>query len=116
MSTSTTILSAQTHVGDGSVQTHTGDKYQGDGYYGRSDGFHTAQFNYTGFLGTVKLQGTLATNPVAGDWFDITGTDITTTYSQDGVDFKNFTGNFVWVRVVIENWTDGTINSVLLNH
>lgn len=116
MSTSITILSQQTHTGDSSVQSVTGDKYQGDGYYGRSDGFHTAQYNYTGFLGTIKLQGTLATDPGSTDWFDITGTDVTTGFSTDGVNFKNFTGNFVWIRAVITGWTDGTVNSILLNH
>ena len=33
----------------------------------------------------------------------------------DGTYFKNFTGNFVWVRVVA-TYTSGTIQSVLLNH
>jgi len=28
----------------------------------------------------------------------------------------NFTGNFVWVRCLITSWTDGSVNSVKLNH
>ena len=115
-SNSTIIMSQQTHPGDSTIQTVTGDKYKGDGYYGRADGFHTVQYNLTGFLGTIKMQGTLAIDPASTDWFDITGTDHTHGSSVDGTIFKNFTGNFVWVRALVSNWTDGSVQSVLLNH
>ena len=112
MSNSTTILTANTHSGDSSVKTVTGTKFKGDGYYGRADGFHTVQYNLTDFNRTIKMQGTLAVTPTADDWFDVTNTDET---GSTGNYFKNFTGNFVWVRV-LANYTAGTINSVLLNH
>ena len=44
--------------------------------------------------------------------FDIAGTEEVGT---EGSFFKNFTGNFVWVRTVA-TYTSGTIQSVLLNH
>ena len=62
-SNSETIISIQAHVGDSTVQTHTGTKYKGDGYYGRSDGFHSVQYTVTGFQGKVDMQATLAVNP-----------------------------------------------------
>ena len=115
-SNSTIIMSQQTHPSDSTIQTVTGDKYKGDGYYGRADGFHTVQYNLTGFLGTIKMQGTLATTPVDADYFDIAGTTYdSTTAGKDGAFAYNFTGNFVWVRAVI-NYTDGTISSIMLNH
>ena len=134
MSNSETILSAQTHIGDSSIQSVTGEKYRGDGYYGRSDGFHTAQFNITGFIGKIEMQGTLAVDPVESDWFTIelgTGTqtvDTTGLIVEQGINFVeytesttnvksyNFTGNYVWVRAKVSNWTDGTVNSIKLNH
>ena len=70
-SNSETIISNQTHVGDSTVQTHTGEKFKGDGYYGRSDGLHTLQVDLNGFLGNIELQGTLAINPTADDYFPI---------------------------------------------
>ena len=132
-SNSETIISNQTHVGDSSVQTHTGDKFKGDGYYGRSDGLHTLQIDLNGFLGNIELQGTLAVNPTADDYFPIalgSGQTIDTTgklvmststkleYNANETSSKsyNLTGNFVWVRVYISNWTDGTVNSIRLNH
>ena len=28
----------------------------------------------------------------------------------------NFIGNYVWVRAKVSEWTDGTVNSIQLNH
>ena len=111
-SVSETILSNQVHPGDSTSVAVTGTKYKGDGYYGRADGFHTVQYNVAEFNGTIKMQGTLAITPAETDYFDIAGTEEVGT---DGTYFKNFTGNFVWVRVVA-TYTSGTIQSVLLNH
>ena len=58
------------------------------------------------------MQGTLAVDPVDADYFDIAGTEETST---DGGSFTNFTGNFVWVRAVV-TYTSGTVQSILLNH
>ena len=112
MSSSETILSNQVHAGDSTNTTVTGEKFKGDGYYGRSDGFHTVQYNLADFNGTIKMQGTLATTPTEADYFDIAGTE---SQGSNGSYFYNFTWNFVWVRVVV-NYTSGTVQSVLLNH
>ena len=133
-SNSTTILTQQTHVGDSSTQTHTGDKYRGDGYYGRSDGLHTVQIDLDGFLGKVEMQATLAIDPQTEDWFTVelgTGSqtvDTTGVIREENITFVeytesttntksyNFTGNYVWVRAHVYDWTDGTVNSISLNH
>lgn len=119
-SNSENILSNQTHPGDSSTTTATGEKFKGDGYYGRSDGFHSVQYNLTGFLGNIIMQGTLAVDPTDSDWFSITTTEHistqTETTNSDGAHIYNFTGNYVWVRAYLSNWTDGTVDSILLNH
>lgn len=134
MANSETILSSQTHPGDSTVQAITGEKFKGDGYYGRSDGFHTVQINISGFIGRIEMQGTLAIDPSESDWFTVelgTGTmsiDTTGALSEQNITFVeyessttnnksyNFVGNYVWVRAKITNWTDGSINSIRLNH
>ena len=131
---SETILSANTHPGGSTVETVTGEKFKGDGYYGRSDGLHTVQVDLNGFIGKVAMQGTLATNPVEADWFtvelgtgnssvDTTGlitaqniTSVEYTSATTNTKNYNFTGNYVWVRAYVSNWTDGTVNSIRLNH
>jgi hypothetical protein len=117
---SETILTEQTHPNDSSTQTVTGSNYKGDGYYSRSDGFHTVQYTVTGFIGSIVMQATLATEPTSDDWFTLSATEHTSiateTDNSDGSFLYNFTGNYVWVRATASGWTDGTINSVLLNH
>jgi len=119
-SSSEIILSNQTHLGDSTVQTLTSDKFKGDGYYGRSDGFHTVQYNVDGFIGTIKIQATLAIEPIETDWFIVSGTIHLSSGDTDanntGGFVYNFTGNYVWLRAVVSDWTDGSIKTVLLNH
>lgn len=110
---SETILANQVHPGDSTVQSVTGEQFKGDGFYNRSDGFHTAQFNLANFVGDIILQGTLATTPQEADWFDISSTLITN--GNESI-IKNFVGNYIWVRVKVTNWTAGSISSILLNH
>ena len=113
--TSEIIVSATTHPGDSTVETVVGEKFKGDGYYGRSDGFHTVQMNVNGVAGTIKIQGTLATTPADADWFDIDGTTYDSTIAgKDGAFVFNFTGNFVWVRAST-NVVTGSVTKILLN-
>jgi hypothetical protein len=100
-------------------------KAKGDGYYGGSDGLHTVMYTYdSNFVGTVTMQATLATDPVETDWFNIE--DTTTELTENSVnynnidvtvqsEYRNFTGNFVWVRgyVAIDS---GQVQSIFLNH
>jgi hypothetical protein len=118
MANSEIILSANTHPGDSTTETVTGDKYKGDGYYGRSDGFHTVQYTLEGFVGTIDIQATLAVDPADADWFTIytQAYPVVNDEGTTGSFMTNFTGNYVWVRAYINNWTDGSVNSIQLNH
>ena len=96
------------------------NKVKGDGYFGSSDGLHTAMYTATqDFVGTVTMQATLATDPIEKDWFSVSNTSVSYTLlnarTTSTVDIKNFTGNFVWVRghVAIN---DGAIENILYNH
>ncbi len=95
-----------------------GEKKAGAGYYKIASPDHTAVYQVLDFLGTIKLQGTLAMYPREADWFDIDGTEIgagidssawTVTHSV------NFTGNFLWIRAAY-NLQDGTIVEIRYNY
>ena len=133
MAQSELILANQMHPGDSTAQTTFGEKIKGDGYYGRSDGLHTIQVNLSGFLGNVEIQGTLAINPTDADYFPIllgsgqkvdtsgkvsvnTVTKLEYTANETSSKTYNFTGNYVWIRAKISNWTDGSVSSIQLNH
>ena len=124
------ILSATTYDDESTV---TGNRFKGDGYYGSNDGLHTVAWKITNFVGTIKIQGSLASTPGSSDWFNIdlaVGYSIDTTGKlvQDNVSsvvyssattanaVYNFTGNYVWVRAVIENFSAGTVNSIHMNN
>ena len=111
---SETILTTQTHPGDSTIETVSGDKFKGDGYYGRSDGFHSVQYTVEGFIGEVVVQATLVIDPTDDDWFDVIAHQFQQTTDISRI--ANFTGNYVWIRAKVNNWTDGTVNSIILNH
>tara|TARA_B110000971_G_scaffold152157_1_gene155403 strand:+ start:1292 stop:1633 length:342 start_codon:yes stop_codon:yes gene_type:complete len=106
------ILSANTHSGSDSSETVTGENFKGDGYYGRSDGLHSVQYTYSGITGVISIQGTLATTPIESDWFDV---HTYTATAETASKIASFTGNYVWIRAKIV-YTDGTIDSITLNH
>jgi hypothetical protein len=113
-----------------------GEKFKGDGFYGRGDGIHTVQFELTNFIGDIAIEGSLANTPSDTDWVTIpVGTGDRYSVDTTGLVSKipalkilsyytstttvktyNFVGNFVWIRANISNWTHGTINRILLNH
>ena len=102
---------------DGSSATFDSDKVKGDGYYGFADGVHTIQTRVTSLIATVKIQGTLATDPASTDWVDV-ATIITSDGSSAITNsyFNNFTGNYTWLRIAVSAFTAGTINSIYLAH
>jgi len=116
---SETILPVTDHPNDSTVETVLGTQFKGDGYYNRSDGFHTVQITVSQFEGTIVMQASLATTPTATDWFNVDGTSHVSPTAvhanATGSFFFNFTGNFVWVRAKVV-YTEGTINSIQLNH
>ena len=115
-----TDVAQLTHPGDSTTEIRTANKLKGDGYYGRADGFHTVQYNVTGFIGKIVIQATLAVDPASTDWFTLDNTEHASaddsSTNADGSFIVNFTGNYVWIRIYVYDWTDGTINSIILNH
>ena len=109
------------------------DKVKGDAYFGTTDWLHTIAVDLNDFIGTIKIQGSLENDPTATDWFDIdlsdgeftidtTGkvTDVVVdnlayTVAETSMKSYNSTGNFVWLRADVSNWTGGTINRIELN-
>lgn len=132
---SETLYPTESHPGDSSAQTRTGERFRGDGFYNRADGFHTVQWTISDFHGAISIEASLAIDPDENDWFkvrlgnsndfqiDTTGKVTRTLISEvcyneetTGSFSYNFTGNYVWVRAYIEDWTSGHVNSILMSH
>lgn len=142
MATSTITLLPTTTFGtavgnyDGSSASFSSDKVKGDGYYGFSDGVHTVFWRVLNFVGTVRIQGTLAKDPAETDWFDcnlltaddnytvttdglavlntVTSREYTTATTESRV--YNIKANLVWLRITITGFTAGTITTAQLAH
>jgi len=129
------VIILNTTTFDGSTTTITGDKFKGNGYHG-GNGLHTVSRKLVGFAGTIKIQGSLSNEPNATDWFDVelvsdddifridtTGAAIKNNISS--VEYNsattsnvsyNFTGKYLWVRIVIENFSAGTVSGAYMNN
>jgi hypothetical protein len=94
-------------------------KAKGIGYYGQSDGVHTVQYTTeNSFIGIIKVQATLDIEAADKSWFDVNDTQLGDgiTVVPDGAVVKSFTGNFIWVRTVIEQFESGAVNRILFSH
>jgi len=131
---SDTVALLTTNVHTAGTQTLQSEKVKGDAYVGQTDGLHTIAVDLNDFIGQIVIQGSLETTPGDNDWFDIQLSDgefavdvsgkITSVSVESLVYINaetsrkayNATGNFVWLRANITNWTAGTITSIEMNH
>ena len=97
---------------------------KGDGYFGSADGLHTVTYTVTNnFEGSLKMQATLATEPVDSDWFTVANSTVSYAFpivpATTTTNYVNFTGNFVWVRAQVArsiNQPNGSVLFVNYNH
>ena len=92
------------------------DKQKGAGYHRHNDGVHTAVYQLSEFVGTIKIQATLSLYPGDTDWVDVNGTEHSFDSSiSNGAYAYTFTGRFVWIRAAY-NLQDGSIVEIRYNH
>lgn len=96
-------------------------KQKGAGHHTFNDGVHTAVFQLDNFVGSIKLQATLALYPGEDDWVDIvydTASHVLSALDSTpvvAVANATFTGKFVWIRAayILEQ---GAITQIRFNH
>jgi hypothetical protein len=111
------------------------ERIKGNGYFGNSDGLHTVFWSVSAFIGTIEIQGTLASAPTETDWVTVKLTqpgnqfyiDTSGLVTAAGIDSTrytlvtttsksyNFTGNFVWIRGRISEFTQGVMSGISIN-
>jgi len=115
---SITLLSniSQEAVSGDSSFVYSG-KQKGAGYHKYNDGVHTVVYNFNQFVGTVKIQATLALYPGDNDWFDVVGTEVggDSTVINNAATSYTFIGKFVWIRAAY-NLQNGTITEIRYNY
>ena len=101
---------------DGSSQDWFSDARLASGYYRGRSGVQTVLFDVTDFEGDLVLEATLDSDPAQATWFEtfIYGDGSTmplTDYHPESV-----VGNFTWMRVRVEGFSGGTINTVSITY
>ena len=92
---------------DGSSEDFVGDPQKAANYYRGRGSIQTIRWVFRGVQGQVAIQATLDNDPADSRWFEVaTYGDSTDTYIQAVM------GNFTWLRAVVTNFTDGTIEVV----
>lgn len=120
MSTTKTILSTTVYGEpsgnyDGSSQDWASDAVEAADYYRGHGGLQTVNFSTTGFRGIMHIEATLDPVSETAAWFTTytLGDDIT---PLTGIRSASIVGNFVWLRVRVELFDEGTINYVTVTY
>ena len=110
----TTVYGTPSGNYDGSSQDWYSDPATAANYYQGRGGIQTITFSVDAFVGTMILEACLDANPAEANWF------ITYTYSSGtpltDLHPETITGNFTWMRVRVEGFDGGTINSVTITY
>ena len=110
--TVTTQLLGQTSF-NGSQSTYVSPNVPAAGYYLSKKNMQTVTWNITGVSGVLAFQATLAENPTEDDWF-VVHTFEANNSTQNS--YQNITGNFVWIRFAINNFSAGVIQHVKVSY
>lgn len=100
---------------DGSTDHFISDPVKAVDYYQGQGSLQTVFIRVSDFEGTITLQATLDYNNELANWFDVYEYSSTSAVITDYVPV-NLTGNFVWIRAVVTDYTTGTINFVNISY
>ena len=101
---------------DGSSVDWAGDQQQAANYYGGFGDLQTVAFYLLNFQGLIRIKATLDQNPINdASWFEVESFDAVATART--INFsRNITGNFVWIRARVEDFSAGTITKLALSY
>jgi hypothetical protein len=101
---------------DGSSTDWNGEQQPAANYYGGFGGLQTVAFYLSNFEGSIKIQATLDSAPVAdSDWFDVDRYDSNSSAVTNNFSV-NISGNFVWIRARVEDFNSGTITKLMVSY
>ena len=69
------------------------------------------------FVGNIEIQASIATAPGGDtDWFNVYSIDTTPDQYNVQAGFYNLVGNYIWLRAVVTDWTQGPISLITANY
>lgn len=109
------ILLPQTvYVNDGTSQPMQVDGVpaKAAAYYLSNKYLQTVSYQITNFVGKLVIQATLENDIETTTWFDVS--EVVSVSPLSEIRYLNIEGNFVYIRVIVRNFTNGEINYVRL--
>jgi len=110
----TTVYGVPSGNYDGSSQDWFSEPAKAANYYRGQGSIQTVTFTVQGFEGVMHLEATLSANPAEAVWFDTFTYGDGSTIPLTDYHPEAIVGNFTWMRVRIEGFSGGTINSVVI--
>lgn len=90
-----------------------GERYQAAAYLLSNRDLQTITWHFSGtFDGDARIEASLVTDPGDSDWYTVY--EIPVSSQLDG--YYNLTGNFVWLRAVVTDWTAGEIQLITVSY
>jgi hypothetical protein len=101
---------------DGSSEDWSGEQQQAANYYGGFGDLQTVAYFLLNFQGRIRIQATLDQQPASdAAWFNVEDFDSVDSATTDNFS-RNITGNFVWIRARVEDFSAGTITKLMLSY
>lgn len=115
MSYSDTVLVPGLSHGIQSLNYDGGEDFSGTptiaaSYYSNTGSKQTIMYSMIDFVGTVSVQATLDANPSDSEWAEVLNVTSLTPEDFSGVEVID--GNFTWFRVLVSDFTSGTVNEI----
>lgn len=101
---------------DGSSQNFFGDPQPAVNYFRGRGALQTVTYDLDGFVGDIIVEATLDADPADAVFVpvDTLGADASTQFT--GRYSANLTGNYTWLRVRVENFSDNTIQLITVTY
>ena len=101
---------------DGSSEDWSGDQQKAANYYGGFGDLQTIAFYLNGFQGRIKIEASLDSVPdLDSQWFKVYEFDSNSSPTTNNFS-TNVVGNFVWMRANVEDFSAGSITSVVMSY
>jgi len=101
---------------DGSTDNFATDPLAAANFYGGQGSVQTAIITVTNFTGIITLQASLNKDSKTASWFDVEIYDTTARPVASETTSYTMTGNFVWIRAAVSQFSTGIINSITVSY
>ncbi len=106
------------NYGTGNAYSVTGNSVHSAGYILGGQDLQTLTYNFSEVTGNLIIEGTLASTPADGDWFEVfhTTANNASNVNSNTNTYTNITGNFTYMRAKLEAFNNGVVQYVKISY